>query len=97
MKVIAELSEKKCLVEMDKNELANLLNFYSTNSSGFDFRSLLNKEIKVSSIYHKYKTIRDVQSLKDWDKARTKLEQMLDALTPIESLIQSIEIPKNND
>ena len=94
MKIIAELANDKCLVEISNNELANLLNFYSQNSSGFNLKSLINKEINISSIYEKYRSIHDLQTSPEYNKARAKLKKMLNALKPIEDLINDIKLPE---
>lgn len=92
MKVIAELPSDKVLVELSTTELANVCGHYGTMSAGFKVK--IGAEVDISDIYSKHKKIHSLQCSSDYDKARKKLETMLQALTPIEDKINIIKLEK---
>ncbi len=91
MKTIAELPNDKVLVEMTKLELANICGHHSNISDNFKLN--IGVEVKISDIYEKHRLIGALQRSQEYDKARKKLEEMLNALTPIEDKINIIKLP----
>ena len=93
MKIISEISNEKVLVSLTKGELANLLGEYGEHQIKYDFlQNVIKKEldINVSDIYKKHRLINSLQKESDYYKARSKLESMLKALTPIENKIEAL-------
>ena len=93
MKVISEIPKGKVLVSLTRKELANLLGEYSE----YDIKrevldNLISEEtdFPISRIYLKHSQINKLQKQASYDKARFKLEEMLEALTPIESFISDL-------
>lgn len=91
MKIIGQ-SNDGYVVKVSSVELANILGLYSNWEN--EFRGEVAKAIKyeteipVSRIYQKYYNLKKVISAnKGYDNARSKLEEMLEALTPIEDLL----------
>ena len=92
MKVIAEIPKgDKVLVEMTTTEMANILGAYS----GHSLQVTVGKEYKASYIYNKHSSIVNVQNEADYNTARAKLRAMLNALTPIEDLLN--KLPTNEE
>ena len=99
MEIISRVPEEKVLVMLSEDELANILGHYSKYSKVSDsesFHEFLNKGIKnrlqieVSDIYKKAEAVQRIMSSSSYDKARTKLENMLKALTPIEDKLKVV-------
>ena len=93
MKIISEISDEKVLVSLKKDELANLLGEYSSYKVKREFLQQVIKnetEIEISDIYKKHLLINSLQKTSDYDKARAKLQNILEALTPIESKIEQL-------
>lgn len=97
MKVIAKTREENSkmyvIVEMTDEELANIIG----RCSCYDIPSIdrLIKEdvdIQISKIYSQYSPFCNILK----DKARKKLEDMLEALTPIEKMLESTKLNINN-
>lgn len=97
MKVIAEIPGDKVLVELSKDEFANVCGHYSKYSKGFDIKDTVGEDIEISDIYHKHRQIHRIQNSHEYEKARSKLQDMLNALIPIEDKIQKIKIEKLNE
>lgn len=95
MKIISEVPEGSVLVKMTLNELANVTGFSNYHSSGFmdTIREAIKKEtiIPVSVIYKQHEAVTSILREPEYYKARTKLNDMLQALTPIEGLFQIIK------
>jgi hypothetical protein len=89
MKTIAELPENKVLVELTKDELANICGHYSSISN--DYKLKIGVEIDVSDIYKKHRLINSLQQTNEYEKARNKIKDILNALTPIEDKINIIK------
>jgi hypothetical protein len=88
MKIIGTVGKEDLLIEVTKDEIANLTGLYSTTSSDFDRNDLVvGTTINISEIYRKHILINSFLNKSDYDKARRKLQEMLDAITPIENLI----------
>lgn len=100
MKVIAEIKDDRVLVEVSKEELANILGVYGKhNLSDINesWASIMNKEVAVSDIYINNNRINDAQHTPEYATARTKLKELLEALTPIEELIIKLNNIKDGD
>lgn len=88
MKIIGTVGKEELLVQVTRNEIANLCGQYGTHSNGFDTNNLnVGTTINISEIYRKHILINSYLNQSEYDKARKKLQEMLDALTPIENLI----------
>ena len=93
MKVIAEMPNERVLVSVTRDELANLLGEYSKFDVKKEFMDMAIKnetEIEISDIYKKHRLIYGFQTEAAYSKARHKLEEMLEALTPIENKIEKL-------
>jgi len=88
MKVIAKLPDDKCLVEVTNDELANICGHYSRYAKEFNIN--IGIDINISDIYKKHDLIITLQKLRSYDTARKKLNDMLNALTPIEDKINQL-------
>lgn len=93
MKVISEILKDKVLVSLTKKELANLLGEYSE----YDIKrevldNMISQEIDfpISDFYMQHYRINQLQRQADYNKARFRLEEMLEALTPIENLLSDL-------
>lgn len=92
MRVIAELPNDKVLVEMSKDEFANIIGYYSKNSGSFQIK--IGVDVDISDIYRKHNLIKSLQNTAEYDRARKKLKDILDALTPIEDKINVLKLPE---
>lgn len=93
MKIISEIPEDRLLITIHKDEFVKLLGHFSK----YDIESGVIKEfikserdINISDIYNKHKLIHGLQTLPSYNTARAKLQEMLDALTPIEDKIKDL-------
>ena len=99
MKIIGEASEYY-VIKVTKDELANILGYYSTASSGFSYKKIklyIEKEIsiEISKIYTHHNELHALLNESHYQKARTKLKSMLDAITNVEDLLKGdIELKK---
>lgn len=91
MKIIGQ-SNEDYIVKVSSVELANILGLYSSWES--EFREAVAKAIKnetnipISKIYEHYYALKDVISRNvGYDNARKRLQEMLEALTPVEDLL----------
>jgi len=94
MKIISEVPNNRYLVIVTDDELANIVGDPSHYTTGFDtaVKGAIKNEsdIQISIIYKKHSMIQDELNSRLADKARAKLQKMLDTLTPIENLIKDI-------
>lgn len=89
MKAIAELQKDKILVEMSKEEFANLMGLYGK----FDVKkNHLHKEIPISKVYTQHRRIMSLQCTPEYSTAKARLLEMVEALTPITNLIDMIDV-----
>ena len=99
MKIIAAMPNERILVSLKENELANLLGEYSRHNVKSEFINQAIKsetEIDISDIYDKHSLIVAIQKTSEYDTARRKLENMLEALTPIENKITAMNVSKKS-
>lgn len=94
MKIIGEAGEDSYIVQMTSKEVANVLGFYGKYDASLQqlvrqSRNGLN--IPISSVYQNYHKIKGIVEGSDYDKARTKLKDMLKALEPIEELLTKLK------
>lgn len=95
MKIISQIPGNRVLVSLKEDELANILGHYSGSKLTRDFYTdVMTKEteIDVSDIYKKHSEIVNLQNKSDYDTARRKLQDILDALTPIESKVKKLPV-----
>ena len=91
MKIIGTVGKEDLLLQVTRNEIANLCGEYSTSSNDFSSNNLqIGTTINVSEIYRKHTLINSFLRKSEYDTARKKLQEMLDAITPIENLIIKI-------
>ncbi len=98
MKIISILPGDRIMINVTKKEFANLLGHYSNyDVKEKDINEHIEKgsEIPIHEIYEKHRLINEIQKSNDYDKARRKLERMLEALTPIEEKIKLISDEKS--
>lgn len=94
MKIISKIPTDKFLVKINKDELANLLgepSGYRLENDKINSMIQLETEVPISTIYSKHSLIKSIQNQDNYEKARRKLTEMLNALTPIENLIAAIQ------
>lgn len=90
MKILGASNDSDYIVQLTGNELANVLGFYGRYDAEFIKRIKLAKEGKdlpISSVYSNYHKIKGIVGSSNYDKARAKLGEMLEALKPIEELL----------
>jgi hypothetical protein len=93
MKIIAETPNDRVLVSLRRDELANILGHYSGHDLKRDFMTESIKsecEIEVSDIYQKHRLISAFQNSGEFEAARTRLNRLMTALTPIESKVTQL-------
>ena len=90
MKIIAKSANGKLLVEMNEQECGTILGEFLISSENITKSINTSIDYPVSKIYHRYKTVQSLVLESEYHKARTKLQQMLNALTPIESLLNEL-------
>jgi hypothetical protein len=85
---------------MTTTEAANVLGAYSAyqlDSINKTWKTVLHKEVPISDIYSQYHSIISLQTSSNYNEARAKLKEMLEALTPIERLINDLSIIKEEN
>ena len=96
MIIIAEKPNDRVLVDLSYDELANILGEYSKYSDGIHKKvdTLIESgiEIDVTPIYKNHELIHALLNQPKYSKARTQLAEMLKAITPMESLIETLAI-----
>lgn len=98
MKVIAETTfdglNRNYLVSVTESELANIMGYVGSYAMPIKIPNLIKDgtDVPISDIYKHYSKFRDQLDQREYDKARTKLKEMLNALTPIEDLINKTKI-----
>lgn len=93
MKIISKIPGERVLVSLKEDELSNVLGEYSRYDIKEKFYEQAIKgelEIDISDIYKKHRLIHSLQNQSDYQKARGKLEELLEALTPIESKVSEL-------
>jgi hypothetical protein len=92
MKVIGKTGNG-FILEASKNEVANLLDLYSSLHQSFKVD--VGKEIEISSIYNRYRSFENLIKSEEFKDALRKLNKTVKILTPIEELFtQTKEILK---
>ena len=85
------MPNERVLISIKEDELANILGSYGKYDIKREFINQAIKtemEIDVCDIFQKHKLINSIQNSAEYDTARSKLKDMLDALTPIENKIE---------
>lgn len=90
MKIIAKSGNGQLLIEMNEKECGIILGEFQISSENITKSINASIDYPVSRIYNKYKNIQSLVLESEYNKARTKLQQMLNALTPIESLLNEL-------
>lgn len=95
MKVIGTNSkDDTCLVKVGMRELANIMGFYSEHSAEFkkQFNSALSgNSINVSKVYVNYYRVKNIIVGTPYSTALVKLNEMIDAIKPINDLIKEVK------
>ena len=87
------MPNERVLISIKEDELANILGSYSKYDIKKDFMDQAIKtemEIDICDIYQKHRLIHSIQNSAEYDTARRKLKEILDALTPIEDKIKTL-------
>lgn len=101
MKIVSEIAKDNYLLKVSKKELANILGNSSPGDLNYRFLEdaiATEKNLEVSKIYQHYDLLKSKLKENDYSKAKRKLEEMIEALTPIDSLLNEviIEFDKTN-
>lgn len=94
MKVIGEgTGAESFIVHVSRDELANMMGFYSSYSPEFIEQrnlALAGNVVDISKIYRNYYKVKALIERAPYDKAITKLEEMIEAIKPIDELIKEV-------
>lgn len=94
MKVLGASNDEDYIVQLTKGELANILGFYSKYDVEFAkmvSEALKGKSIPVSLVYQNYHKIKGMVKSSEYYKAKSKLQEMIDAIEPIDELIRELK------
>ena len=83
-----------CLVQVDIRELASIMGFYSEHDAEFkkQFNSaLLGNSVNVSKVYANYYRVKNIIEGTPYCTALVKLNEMIDAIKPINDLIKEVK------
>lgn len=94
MKILGASNDEDYIVQLTKGELANILGFYSKYNA--DFAKMVNealkgKSIPISLVYQNYHKIKGMVESSEYHKAKSKLQEMIDAIEPIDELISELK------
>ncbi len=96
MQVLSEIPSDSYLVKLNGTELANILGFYSihTDNARETIKSLISKETKtsISTIYQNALLFNSIKTAGAYDKAVSKLENMIKALKPINLIFEETDL-----
>lgn len=96
MKVISKIGDSHYLLKVSETELANILGYNSSYSDNFkpkvESAIRFETDLKISGIYSKYHNIKVLQTSDNINKARLELNKILEALTPIEDILNNIPL-----
>lgn len=94
MRIIGEAGEDSYIVQMTSDEVANVLGFYSKYDVTLQQlvrQSRNGVNLPISSVYQNYHKVKGIVEGSDYDKARTKVKDILKALEPIEELVTKLK------
>lgn len=95
MKVIGSNADNSTyILQVSKEELCNILGYYGPYEQGFkDLMKVASngKPIQVSPVYSNYYKVKCIVGSAPYDTAVAKLEEMLEAIEPINKLIKEIK------
>lgn len=95
MKVIGINSkDDTCLVKVGMRELASIMGFYSEHDAEFKEQlnsALLGNSINVSKVYANYYKVKNIIEGTPYCTALVKLNEMIDAIKPINNLIKEVK------
>ena len=94
MKILGASNDEDYIVQLTKGELANILGFYSKYDVEFvriAKEALKGKPIPISLIYGNYWKIKNIVESSEYSKAKSKLQEMIDAIEPIDELISKLK------
>lgn len=94
MKIISKVPTDKVMVVMTTHELANVMGNYShysdRQSQAVDKAIREEINLPISDIYKKHYLITSLVKQADYDRARRKLEDMVEAMTPVEDMLEKL-------
>ena len=94
MKIIGETKEGY-IIEASKDEVANIMGFYSNFQIPTDKKVKIGEEIEIEKIYARYRAFESIIKSKDFNNALLRLTDTIEVLTPVEKLFnQTKEILK---
>ena len=95
MKVVGtNPKDDTCLVQVGMRELASIMGFYSEHDAEFkkQFNSaLLGNSINVSKVYANYYRVKSIIAGTPYCTALGKLNEMIEAIRPINNLIEEVK------
>ena len=94
MKILGASNDEDYIVQLTKGELANILGFYSKYDVEFvriAKEALKGKPIPISLIYENYWKIKSIVESSEYSNAKSKLQEMIDAIEPIDKLISKLK------
>lgn len=94
MKILGASNNEDYIVQLTKEELANILGFYSKYDVEFARivkEALKGKPIPISLIYRNYWKVKSIVESSEYSKAKSKLQEMIDAIEPIDELISELK------
>lgn len=100
MEILGTSNNENYIVQLTEVELANILGFYSRYD--VDFIKMVKeamgrKSIPISLIYQNYYRIKSIVENSEYTKAKTKLQEMINAIEPIDKLISDLKKEYENN
>lgn len=92
MRIIAKQEGNRYLVQLHEDELANLIGEYSMCSVSREIKDKFKEgaEVNISKIYSQHRGIKELQDSKKYQNAKKELQKMINALEPIQGLIEAM-------
>lgn len=94
MKVIGSNNGESYVLQVSKQELCNILGYYSPYDEEVREQMKLaekGESVQISNIYRNYHKVKGINESPHYDMAVTKLKEMLEAIEPINELIKEIK------
>jgi hypothetical protein len=95
MKIIG-LGDETVILQANRNEVANLLNFYSKYDNGFP-KLVADMEINIEAFYRNATRYKNALSNKKLDDIRNALETMLNLITPLQVVAEKVNSEINEE
>lgn len=94
MKILGASNNEDYIVQLTRKELTNILGFYDEYNPVFAKmvnEALKGKSIRVSLVYQNYYKIKNIIEGPEYCQAKSKLQEMIDAIEPINKLIEELK------